>query len=47
MILREHLCGVRHEETGWLTYLDGVAFAPAASGVRAIYRDRARDVALG
>ncbi len=47
MILREHLCGVRHEETGWLTYLDGVAFAPATSGVRAIYRDRARDVALG
>lgn len=47
MILREHLCGVRHEETGWLTYLDGVAFAPTTGGVRAIYRDRARDVALG
>ncbi len=47
MILREHLCGVRHEEAGWLTYLDGVAFAPAAGGVQAVYRDRAREIALG
>lgn len=44
MVLREHLCGVRHEEAGWLSFLDGVAFSPLARGVRAFYRDQSRDL---
>jgi hypothetical protein len=45
MVLREHLCAVRHEDAGWLTFLDGVTFAPSTRGVRAIYRDVARELA--
>lgn len=41
LALRELLCGVRHEEAGWLNFLDGVAFSSAVSGLRAVYRDRA------
>jgi hypothetical protein len=44
IILREHLVGVRHEDAGWLTFLDGVAFRPAARGVRAVYRERFREI---
>jgi hypothetical protein len=44
IILREHLVGVRHEDAGWLTFLDGVAFRPSERGVRAIYRDQVREV---
>ena len=40
IVLRELLCGVRHEEAGWLNFLDGVAFAPTAAGLHAAYRDR-------
>jgi broad specificity phosphatase PhoE len=40
IILRELLLGVRHEEAGWLTFLDGVAFAGKAPQLRAFYRDR-------
>lgn len=41
LALRELLCGVRHEDAGWLNFLDGVAFSSAPSGLRAVYRDRA------
>ncbi len=41
LTLRELLCGVRHEEAGWLNFLDGVAFSSAAAGLCAVYRDRA------
>ena len=41
LTLRELLCGVRHEEVGWLDFLDGVAFTTEGGGIRAIYRDRA------
>jgi hypothetical protein len=41
LTLRELLCGVRHEEAGWLNFLDGVGFAPEAAGLRAVYRDSA------
>ena len=41
IVLRELICGVRHEDAGWLNFLDGVAFAPTADGLRAVYRDRA------
>jgi hypothetical protein len=41
LTLRERLCGVRHEEAGWLNFLDGVAFTVAVDGLRAVYRDHA------
>jgi broad specificity phosphatase PhoE len=41
LTLRELLCGVRHEEAGWLDFLDGVAFSSSVDGLRAVYRDRA------
>ena len=40
IILRELMLGVRHEEAGWLDYLDGVAFEPKPGALRAVYRDR-------
>ena len=46
IVLRERVCGVRHEEAGWLNFLDGVVFSPAADGwLRAVYRER--DVQCG
>lgn len=39
LTLRELLCGVRHEEAGWLNFLDGVAFAAEVGGLRAVYRE--------
>lgn len=39
IVLRELMLGVCHEQAGWLDFLDGVAFSPAAAGLRAIYRD--------
>lgn len=44
IILREHLVGVRHEEAGWLTFLDGVAFRRGERGLRAAYRASAREL---
>lgn len=41
LVLRELLVGVRHEDAGWLDYLDGVAFAPVGGGLQAIYRGHA------
>lgn len=41
IVLRELVCGVRHEEAGWLDFLDGIAFTPVANGVRAICGNRA------
>lgn len=46
IILRELLVGVRHEDVGWLDFLDGVAFSPVAGGLRAVYRDHAVTTAL-
>jgi hypothetical protein len=40
IVLRELLLGVRHEEAGWLTFLDGVAFVGEAEKLRAFYRER-------
>jgi len=40
IILRELMLGVRHEEAGWLDYLDGVAFEPKPGALRGGYRDR-------
>ncbi len=41
MTLREVWCDVRHEDAGWLDFLDGVAFAPEAAGLRTRYGQRA------
>jgi broad specificity phosphatase PhoE len=43
--LREHWTGVRHEDAGWLTFLDGVTFRPDGPVCRVRYRDAAREVA--
>lgn len=43
LALREHCCGVRHEEAGWLDFLDGIAFRVLTRGMRAVYRDAARE----
>jgi len=40
IILRELMLGVRHEEAGWLDFLDGVAFEPRPGALRAVCRDR-------
>ena len=39
--LRELVCGVRHEEAGWLNFLDGVVFSSVAAGLHAVYREHA------
>lgn len=39
IVLREILLNLRHEDTGWLTFLDGVTFTADHDGVRAIYRE--------
>ena len=44
ILLREYFVGVRHEDAGWLTFLDGVAFRRDERGLRAVYRVQARDV---
>jgi len=47
IILRELMLGVRHEETGWLEFLDGLAFAsPAPGRLQAVYRKWTRTQAL-
>lgn len=40
IVLRELLLGVRHEDAGWLTFLDGVAFCAERGRLRAVYRER-------
>ncbi len=40
LILRELLLGVRHEDAGWASFLDGVAFTIEATALRAFYRER-------
>lgn len=40
LILRELICSIRHEDVGWLNFLDGVAFAPAGNELMVAYRDR-------
>jgi hypothetical protein len=33
---RKRLCGMRHEESGWLNFFDGVGFAPEVAGLRGV-----------
>jgi broad specificity phosphatase PhoE len=44
MLLRERLLGVRHDDAGWLDYLDGVVLAAGATGLRLRWRDAVRRV---
>jgi len=46
LVLRELMLGVRHEEAGWLDFLDGLAFSLGAAGLRVEYRDHQRTQAL-
>jgi broad specificity phosphatase PhoE len=46
ILLRDLLLQVRHEEAGWLTFLDGVAFTADANGLRAIYRRQTTEFLL-
>jgi len=39
LILRELMLGVRHEDVGWLTFLDGISFSFRAGRMEAVYRD--------
>jgi hypothetical protein len=41
IILRELMLRVRHEDAGWLTFLDGLAFSSDANGLHAFYRGHA------
>jgi hypothetical protein len=40
MLVREHYLGVRHEDAGWIDYLDGVAIQRATDGFVFRYRRR-------
>ncbi|MFT3781990.1 MAG: histidine phosphatase family protein [Nibricoccus sp.] len=43
LILRELMLGLRHEETGWMTFLDGLAFSVIGNEMEVVYRNhRAR-----
>jgi Phosphohistidine phosphatase SixA len=47
LILRELFCAIRHEDVGWLDFLDGVVFAPQGDDqVQVTYRDRITTHAL-
>lgn len=38
MLVREHVFGIRHEEAGWIDFLDGVAIGRSADGASVRYR---------
>jgi broad specificity phosphatase PhoE len=40
MMIREHFFGVRHENAGWIDFLDGVMIRRTATGISATYRAR-------
>jgi hypothetical protein len=47
LAVRELTLGVRHEDAGWLTFLDGLAFAAPASGrLQTVFRHHTRTQAL-
>lgn len=45
MAVREQFVGLRHEDVGWLNFLDGVALRPAGAGLRVVFRDHSREIA--
>lgn len=46
IVLRELCAGVRHEDVGWLSFLDGVVFTTTDERLRVVYREHSREVAL-
>jgi len=46
LTLRELMLGVRHEEAGWLDFLDGLAFSLIADRLEAVYRGHKRSQRL-
>lgn len=40
MLVREHYLGVRHEDAGWIDFLDGVVLHDSSDGARVSYRGR-------
>jgi broad specificity phosphatase PhoE len=42
LIMREHVLGVRLEDAGWVTFLDGLAFSISAGQLLAVYREQRR-----
>jgi len=46
LIMRELLLNLRHEEMGWLTFLDGLAFTQNANRLEAVYREHRRHHSL-
>ena len=42
MLLRERYLGVRHDDAGWLAYLDGVVLTPGARGLELCWRGSSR-----
>ena len=42
MVLREHLLGVRHEEAGWLGFLDGLGLSLRSEALHVAYRQHSR-----
>lgn len=40
MLVREHYFGIRHEDAGWIDFLDGVAIRRASNGFAVGYRGR-------
>lgn len=46
IVLRELMLDVRHEDVGWLNFLDGVAFAFVEQKLHAVYRSQAISRAL-
>jgi hypothetical protein len=46
LILRELLLGLRHEEMGWLTFLDGLALSLSGSQLESVYRDHRSQLSL-
>jgi hypothetical protein len=38
MAVREYFFGIRHEDAGWIDFLDGIVIRPTAGGVSFSYR---------
>lgn len=42
IILRDHMLGIRYEDTEWLDFLDGIAFSGGSGSLEAVYRNTER-----
>lgn len=46
MLLREFILGIKHEDAGWLSCLDGISFFQKDGGYRACYRERCAPIKI-